>query len=457
MRRFPLLAASVVAALFAGSAPADAAGPRSTPSAPTASPAAATTLQLGSLSKPQLKAKIATAKIPPMTPLAEPLEGDEIPEMEGDKTTNGFKLEYRGIKASAYDDHDSTDEVAVWIAVVRATATGYTKTVHRVDTPSVLSAKHPGTVDGAVRLFDGDRTPMLLVSAAIEDDSGSAVQAMAELDVLLEQAIAAATVMREADDDPLDVLHGTIELGRIMLGADPGRPGLGIRKIRTTDWDMLWDINPTIDGGRAAPAPGAHATKTPTQPRFVYKLSIPANVGNGRYAMRFDVPAAAGRKPRRVVKIDLDPLLVVTSSNDLDAGSDKDYFVRVCIAQSGFAGLNIDQPATPSCITKKLSWAHSAISWEEVKVYRRMRQGAAKITVFSWWKYKSGSEFKFLDLDVGKLGFVKREVNVGASAGVVDYELTGDGEGGGSWSSQCYSCGFPSGSAIGKLRMRVGY
>jgi len=452
MRRLPLFVASLFVALLAGSAPATAAVPKAKPAAAPA----ATALQLGSLSKTQLKAKIAEAKIAEPTRLFEPLEGDEIPEMPGDKTTNGFKLEYRGIKATAYDDADKADEVAVWIAVVRPTASGYTKSVHRVGTPMVLSAEHPGAVDGATTLFAGDRSPMLLVSAAIEDDGGNSAQWMAELDVLLDQAIAAAKVMREPDDDPLDVLHGTIELGRIMLGADPGRPDVGFRKIKTTEWDMLWDLDPTIDASRATASPDPHAvTKAPAPPRFVYKLAISTKVGTGRYAMRFDVPAAPGRKARRVVKVDLNELLVVTPPSDLAAGNDKNYFVRVCIAQNGVAGTNIDQPATPSCVTKKISWAHSAASWEDLKFYRRVRQGSTTVSVFSWWTRDSGSEFKFLDLDVGELGFVKVETDVVKAPVGLTRVITGDGEGGGSWNWQCYSCGFPSGAAIGKLKMTI--
>jgi hypothetical protein len=452
MRRLPLFVTSLVACLLAGTAPAAAAAPKARPAA---APAAATP-QLASLSKAQLRGKLASAKIQAPADLFEPQEGDEIPEMAADQTTDGFKLEYRGVKASAFDDADGTDEVAVWIAVVRATPSGYTKSIHRVTTPSVLSSKHPGTVDGATTIYDGDRTPMLLVSAAIEDDDGGGAQWMAELDMLLEQAIAAATVAREPGDDPLDVLHGMIELGRIMLGADPGRPGLDMQKIGTTDWDQLWDLDPTIDGPldpRTAAA--SKPTKAPTTPRFVYKLTNDAKIGAGRYALRFDVPAAPGRKPRRVVAVDVNELVVVTPPNDLAAGSDKNYFVRVCIAQGGIAGMNIDQPATASCVTKKLAWAHSGASWEALKFYRRVRQGETKVSVFSWWTNASGSEFKFLDLDVGGLGFTKLELDVGDAPVGLTRAVTGDGEGGGSWNSQCYSCGFPSGAAIGKSKLTI--
>lgn len=457
MRRLPVFVASLVVAFLAGSAPAAAALP---PAKPAAGPAAATTLQLGSLSKAQLKAKIAKAKIARPTRLFEELEGDGLPEMQGDKTTNGFKLEYRGIKATAYDDADKADEVAVWIAVVRATPSGYTKSVHRVGTPMVLSDKHPGAVDGAATLFDGDRTPVLLVSAAIEDDDGSSAQWMAELDVLLEQAIAAATVMREPDDDPIDVVHGTIELGRIMLGADPGRPDVGFRKIRTTDWDMLWDLDPTIDGPPLDPRTAAHkTTKAPAQPRFVYKLMINAKVGAGRYVMRFDVPAKAGRKPRRVVKVDLDKMKLVTPGDEIDATVNHEFVVRVCIAQTGWVGMDWDAWSIPgSCIEKVMSAPYSDY-WPEFKVYRRMQQGSTKVNVFAWWRSTSNksSGFKFLDFDDGDLGFAKLETMVGGSAGALEYHLQGDGDGGGLYNSQCYSCGFPSGSAIGKLDMHVRY
>jgi hypothetical protein len=152
--------------------------------------------------------------------------------------------------------------------------------------------------------------------------------------------------------------------------------------------------------------------------------------------------------------VNLDQLLVVTPPNDLSALG-KDYFVRVCIAQTANVGTNVDQPATQSCTTQKISWAHSDSSWEDVKVYRRMRQGKVAVNVLSWWTHASGSKFKFLDLDQGKLGFVKLDAQVGGSAGKLDWEITGDGEGGESYNFTCFSCGFPSGGAIGKVKMDV--
>lgn len=457
MPRLPLLTASLFTALLvAGSAHAGA--PKAKPGAasPSALPSAAKSL--GQLSKSELKAKVSSSALPKMSQLFEPLEGLEITEMPGDQTHNGFDLVYRGVKATAFDDADGSDEVAVWIATVRPTANGYTKSVHKVATPQKLTAVVDGSNEGATTLFHGDRTPMLLLGAVIEDDDGNAAQRIAELDVLLTQAIQAATIMREPDDDPLDVLHGTLELGKLMLGADPGRPDLAIRPIRPTDWDRLWDLEPTRDGERPQFKAGATKTKTAVtkaqNASFIYKVALSGKVGSGRYALRFDVPAAPGRKPRQVVKVNLDQLLVVTPPNDLSALG-KEYFVRVCIAQSANVGLNIDQPATQSCITQNLMWAHSDASWEDVKIYRRMRQGKVAINVFSWWTHDSGSEFKFLDLDQGKLGFVKLEAQVGASSGKLEWELTGDGEGGQAYSFTCFSCGFPSGGAIGKVKMDV--
>ncbi len=435
---------------------AEAAGAKPRAHSPGATPVAVTK-SLAQLSKSELKAKLASVRVAKIAPLFETPEGDEIPEMTGDGTSGGFDLVYRGVRASAYDDADGKDEVAVWVALVRPTATGYTKSVHKVAAPTALSAGRPGSDAGAATVFHGDRGPALLLGAVIEDDDGNSAQRIAELDVLLEQAIAAATLLRDDNDDPIDVLHGMIELGGVMLGADPGRPHLGIRPIRTTDWDRLWDVDPTREGGRpkSVSAATSKAATAPSMPLLVYKLSLGGQVGAGRYSLRFDVPAKPGRKPRRAVKVDLQKLLVITPPAELKAGNDKTYFARVCMVQSGFAGLNIDQPAPQSCITKQLSWAHAAANWESLKVYRRMRQGETRITVLSWWKWDSGSEYKFLDLDAGNDGFATITRNVGATPGSSLVTTIGDGEGGASYSGHCYACGFPSGAAIGTLSARV--
>lgn len=453
VRRF-LLPATVAMALLAPTA-ASAAGGQAKPKAEVGAPTVAK--PLGQLSKTELRAKLSGMSLPDLAALFEPIEGDELPEMFADGTQDGFDLVYRGVKATAFDDADGTDEVAVWIALVRPTATGYTKTLHKLASPTVLSAAHAGTNAGAITLFHGDRGPALLLGAVIEDDDGSAAQRMAELDVLLEQAIAAATILRDDGDDPLEVLHAMVVLGRAMLGTDPDRPALDVRPIRTSDWDRLWDLEPTREGGRTAATTTAKTAAQASPVSFVYKLALGGRAGDGRYQLRFDVPAKAGREPRRVVKLDLDELLVVTPPDALKAGADKQYFVRVCIASTGLAGLDVDAPASASCVTKKLWWAHSAVSWEPLTVFRRMRQGNAKITVLSWWLNAGGSEFKFLDLDAGDDGFASLTANVGPAAGTGQVQTTGDGDGGALHGGQCFSCGFPSGAAIGTLTMRVAY
>lgn len=452
-----LLVSSTFALALLGPAAVHAGGGQAKPKANVDAPAAMAK-PLAQLSKSELQSKLASTPLPKLTTLFEPLEGDEIPEMFADGTQGGFDLVYRGVKATAFDDADGTDEVAVWIALVRPTASGYTKSLHKLAGPGALSPAHAASNAGAATLFHGDRGPALLLGAVIEDDDGSAAQRMAELDVLLDQAIAAATILRDDGDDPLELLHAMVELGGVMLGADPDRPRLDVRPIRTTDWDRLWDLEPTREGGRtAAGATTAKAAaKQPSVP-LVSKFSLAGKHGDGRYQLRFDVPAKAGRKPRRVVKLELDELLVVTPPAELKAGTDKQYFVRVCIAQNGLAGLNVDAPASASCVTKTLWWAHAAASWEPLTVYRRMRQGEAKITVLSWWLNAGGSEYKFLDLDAGDDGFASFTPDVGAAPASAQIGTTGDGDGGAMHGGQCFSCGFPSGAAIGSLSMTVRY
>jgi hypothetical protein len=195
---------STFALALLGPAAVHAGGGQAKPKANVDAPAAMAK-PLAQLSKSELQSKLASTPLPKLTTLFEPLEGDEIPEMFADGTQGGFDLVYRGVKATAFDDAEGTDEVAVWIALVRPTASGYTKSLHKLAAPGALSPAHAASNAGAATLFHGDRGPALLLGAVIEDDDGSAAQRMAELDVLLDQAIAAATILRDDGDDPLEL------------------------------------------------------------------------------------------------------------------------------------------------------------------------------------------------------------------------------------------------------------
>lgn len=456
-----LLHVSLVA-LLALPATAIHAAPRHSSAAAPAGPR----VQLSNLSAAALREKIRVAKVPRLTGLFPVPTGDELPPMPGHMTHDGFELHYRGIKAGAFGDGDGGDEASVWVAVVRPTAQGYTKSVHRVGDPIALSSTHPTSVAGAAKIFDGERTPCLMVGAVIEDDDGSAAQWLAELDVLLEQAIAAATLLRDDDEDPLDTLHATIELGRVMFGADPGRPDIGVRRIGEDDWDLLWDKKPTIEGGDPSPRFAAQAEgkgkshaapAKATPPRLEWKVSLSLAVGAGRYDLVFDVPAPAGRKPRRLVRVEIKDLDQVTTASTVAAESDFEYVVRACISTSGAVGMNIATPAGTNCLEKVMPSSHAAGAWEPWLFSRRMRQGKIYVNVFAFHRRKSGQGYKYLDLDDGKLGFVQLDTNTTSSPVHLVHDVTGDGEGGGTYNSACYTCRFPSGEATGRAALTIDF
>lgn len=222
------------------------------------------------------------SEVPGLADIIEEQYGDELPPAHGDQSLGKYPLRYTGVELV----DGGGDPLRVWMAVVTATPNGYAGTAHHRP-ESVKLRTHGLTMStaGEAQIHEQDGfADALLVTAIVEDDQDAAMW-LDELDALLHSAKAAAQKIRDDDDDPIDVLHGVLELGETMLGPGPDRPDIQLRRIRAWDWAVLWDREPITH-------------------RFLdHKLSVPHTMGGGKYRLFFDVPAAEGRKPRRMVRM----------------------------------------------------------------------------------------------------------------------------------------------------------
>jgi len=330
---------------------------------------------LGSVSKADLKKKRMLAKIGKPKLVVAPIDGIEITPEPAEAWSGGkFRLEYRGLAADALDDADGRDEVAVYVAVLTANAVSYDREVFWVTGDTLMPVDGRGVAKtGARRMFEDKHEPVLVLSAVLEDDDGSAAQGLEQVDLLVNQAILAAAKLRSDDEDPIDTLHAMIELGKISLGTTTTAPSVQTRKIDTWSWDRIIDQNAAM------------------RSRVKYRVLIAHAVGKARYKLLFDVPQPSQHKPRRLVKVDVRELRLTTPAKLVgNKGSD----ISVCIG--AFVNTHGGKQCAELAKTTKLSHASE---WKPQVFYRFTRQEHRHVNVaVRQWSKRSGG-MRLLDLN----------------------------------------------------------
>ncbi len=331
-------------------------------------------IDIGKATAADLKKRLVVAKIRPPKLLLKPIDGIEIPPEPAMSWNGKFHLNYKGIAAKTLDDADDRDEVAVVVALLTATPTGYAREVSRVTGSSSAPVNTRGVQTmGAKQLFNDEHRDVLLFSAVIEVDDGDPGPALDQMDLLINQAIVAATKLRSDDEDPLDTLDAMIELAKFSLGSGATAPSVRTHKIQTWDWDRIIDQ-------RAA-----------RRSRVPYRILIAHAVGAGRYNLLFDVPRPTNHKRRRLVKVDVRSLSLTTPADLVGTSGST---VSVCV------GVFHDTHDGKPCATKEMSGKlNLASSWKPTLYYRWTRQANRRVNVAVEQFSKKYGKNRLMDLN----------------------------------------------------------